>query len=201
MRGREVERPPQEGEHTHEPPLDALPPEGPAQPRGAATKLKRKRKRAPTEGEHEPCWPSREPSREDDLPTWQGSGPCDPGGSRRGCTPSSRKGLLRPWTSHRASSPLTRNLAAPEQVRSGTHIHKTTTHLFPTHHHSDPSPRAPAIEELIRFHFEAHREGTTSSLEARKALKRATRHRNAAVWWPSRPIHKFRSSSPVVGDI
>ena len=53
----------------------------------------------------------------------------------------------------------------PEQVRSSTHIHKTTMHLLPIHHHSTLSPWASVIKELIHFHFEAHQEGTMSSLE------------------------------------
>ena len=34
----------------------------------------------PNKGELEPDWPSREPSREEVLSTWQGPGPWDPGG-------------------------------------------------------------------------------------------------------------------------
>jgi len=59
----------------------------------------------PNKGICEPGWPSRDPSHEVTLSTWEGPGPWDPG---RGLTEKhivDSEGLLRPWTSPRASTP------------------------------------------------------------------------------------------------
>ena len=83
MRGLEVETPPQEGEHMHEPPLEALPPEGRHNLEAPPQKRKHEAdvppQSNPNKGELEPGRSSRELSREGVLSTWERPGPWDPG--------------------------------------------------------------------------------------------------------------------------
>jgi hypothetical protein len=79
-------------------------------------------------------------------------------GDCQGGTSSIRKGLLRPWSSQRASSPTRKTLAAQCQVSQPAQPH-AANHAPITH----PSLSHHAVAESTRFfRFEAHREGAAS---------------------------------------
>ena len=112
---RKPEALPRKGGQTHEPPLEALPPEGrcnlEAPPQEREQEANAPPQSNPNKGETSPV--GRRESR-------RAKASCllrkDPAlgiqeGGRRGCTPSSRKNLLRLWMPHRASTPTTTTTA------------------------------------------------------------------------------------------
>ncbi len=86
----------------------------------------------PNKGDHKPSWPSREPSHEVVLSTWEGPGRWGPRGKPPRSRPSGRDGLL--GHGHRSGH------RRPQQTRTSCaksvmqhHHEEPTTHLTPIH--------------------------------------------------------------------
>jgi len=161
------------GEREH---AKALPPEG-ERKRGATPQDN------PNEGDHEPSWLPREPSREDVLSTWEALGPWDPGGKSPSKTFPSRKGLLRPWTPPQASLPATRKIWPCKSQVSQTAL-ATKQHWQQNNHAPGPYPHLPVLSSRRPPGYEARTEGAASSCKVQRQ-----KNRNAAVWWPSHWRH------------
>jgi len=188
---RKAERPPREGEReADKPPPEALPQKGKHNPEALSCKRKVEHPEAPPpdgerehgtmpqgtpkEGTCKPSSPSRQPSHDVVLSTWEGPGPWDPGGGPAGERTIDSKGPVEAMnttpgtvahnkTTRRASTPARkqrRTWSHQKPVRG--HTTSTTNHHAPVPH---PSPQAIVIEKPIIFPFEAHTEGTASSWE------------------------------------
>ena len=166
---RKVETPPREAKRE----LEGLPQDGTHRCRPSPQINLKK-------GEHKPCWPSREPSREDVLPTRQGPSPWDPGGpagerttESRGPVEANNKndaaaiGACKP--NKKALAMQTSSQSISTNPSSQTRILDLST-IVSLHH-----PELLPSRSLFVFHFEAHREGTTSSWESRRRCNKALR--------------------------
>ena len=159
-RGREVESLPRGGKVMYEPPPEALPPEGWRNHEPPPQKGERNKRRC-----HESASASVPKPRANTSPVGSGE-------SRRAKTSyplgkdqaleiqkgqpesksSARKGMLRPRTSYRASTPYNKRHLAARRIRGRHHQQKdrprTFSPVYPCH---ISPPRAPAVEERLVF--------------------------------------------------
>ena len=184
--GCEAETSPREGEQE----LKALPHQGRRKPEALPPEGEREcgttPQDNPNEGDREPNWPPRKPSHSCPLGRDQAFGILE--GSRRGSAISSRKGLLRPWTPHQASTPTTKRrsgIVACKTKKKKPWACKVSQATPPRGVNHAPWPMHPSAhpvaEDPTRFSFRGPSRGATSSWKIPRIATRPFVGRSHAV--------------------